>query len=139
MEKGTDHFKETIQAKLQEKADEDPLFAESLKKEEKNIDGCINYILTQVKKIGAMGYTDDEIYGMAAHYYDEDDLENCDPVKCRVVVNHKPELTDEERQELKEQARKEVLDAERKRMLSKRAKPSQADQKKQKAEQSSLF
>lgn len=138
MAKGTEHFKETIQNKLQEMAEEDPLFAKNLEKEDKYIDGCINYILSQVKKIGAQGYTDDEIFGMAAHYYDEDDLENCDPIECGVVVNHKPELSEEEKKELKEQARREELEKERKRLhsIGKR----KATKKKQEEEQQpSLF
>lgn len=137
MAKTTDHFKNVIQDKLNEMAEADPLFAKNLEKEDKDIDGCINYILTQVKKIGAQGYTDDEIYGMAAHYYDEDDLKKCDPVKCGVVVNHKPELSEEETEELKEQARKQVLEAERKR-LHKR-KPKSAKAKEEETTQSSLF
>lgn len=120
MGKGTDHFKETIQAKLNEMAEEDPLFAESLKKENKDIDECIRYIISQVQKSGRQGFTDDEIYGIAAHYYDEDDLENVPPANCNVVVNHIPELTEAEKQELREQARREVLEEERKRLHSRK-------------------
>lgn len=114
--KGTDRFTETIKNHLRQRAKEDPLFIKTLNKENKNIDDCIAYILTQVKKIGAMGYTDDEIFGMAVHYYDEDDLEVNDPIKCNVVINHKPELTPEEIEELRDQARKEVLREQRQRM-----------------------
>ena len=122
--KGTEHFKNTIKAYLDQAAADDPQFAESLNKEGKTLDGCINYILNQVKKIGAVGYTDDEIYGMATHYYDEDDLEKCDPIEMGVVVNHKPELTAQEKEELRKQARNEILDEERKRLRGN--KPSQA-------------
>lgn len=136
MRKGSDHFKETIQAKLNEMAETDPLFAESLKKENKNIDKCIDYVISQVKKSGRLGFTDDEIFGMAAHYYDEDDLKNVPPSNIgQVVVNHKPELSEDEIKELKEQARKEVVEAEKKRMTSKKPK-AKTDQK---HEQVSLF
>lgn len=57
MKKATKHFKETIKAELENMAEKDPLFAESLKKEDKTLDGCINYILGQVRKIGANGNT----------------------------------------------------------------------------------
>lgn len=138
MRKGSDHFKETIQAKLNEMAETDPLFAESLKKENKNIDECIDYIIGQVKESGRMGFTDDEIFGMAAHYYDEDDLDNVKPASVgKVVVNHVPELSEEEKEEIKEQARQKVLAEERQRLMARRkpSKPKKDDGPKQ----SSLF
>lgn len=121
--KGTDHFKNTIKAKLDEMAEEDPFFAEHLEKEGKSLDGCINYILHQVKKIGANGFADDEIFGMAAHYYEEDNIKDCNAIKCGVVVNHKPRLTDEEMEELKRQAREQVLAEERRRLTKKKEAP----------------
>lgn len=136
MKKGTEHFKDTIQAKLDQMAEDDPLFAESLRKENKDIEGCINYILSQVKKIGAHGYTDGEIFGLAAHYYDEDNLDEIDPIECGVVVNHKPELTEEEKQELKEEARQKVFNAERNR-LHPTGKPTASG--KEESNQSNLF
>lgn len=137
MKKGTKHFKAAIQARLQEMAEEDPLFAESLKKENKDIDECISYIISQVQKSGRQGFTDDEIYGMAAHYYDEDDLKNVPPASCSVVINHKPELTEEETQQLREQARKEVMEEERQRLHSNKAKASKKKQEEE--QQPSLF
>ena len=47
--KATDHFKRTIQAYLDNRAAEDELFAVSYRKEGKNIDDCITYILNYVK------------------------------------------------------------------------------------------
>lgn len=41
------------------------------------------------------------------HYYDEDNIDVGNPISCGVVVNHKVELTEEE----KAQARKEALKA----------------------------
>lgn len=138
MPKGTENFKNTIQAYLNKRAEEDSLFAETLKKENKTIEGCINYIFQQVRKIGAVGYTDDEIYGMAVHYYDEDDLEASDPVQMQVVVNHKPELSEQEKEKLREQAMAEVL-AEEKKRLQKKKGGKKASQSEQKQEQISLF
>ena len=34
------------------------------------------------------GFDDDEIYSMAMHYYDEDDIEIGKPISCKVMVNH---------------------------------------------------
>lgn len=86
--KGTDQFKEVIQQHLNQVAQNDPLFAKTLAKENKNIDDCITYILNTVKKSGRNGFTDDEVFGMAIHYYDEDDVKPGPKVSGQVVVNH---------------------------------------------------
>lgn len=137
MPKVTDRFKEVIENKLNEMADSDPLLAKTLTKEDKDIDGCINYILQEVKATGAIGFPNEEIYALAVHYYDEDDLEENDPIKCNVVLPYRPELTDEEKQELKEEARQDVFNKEKRRLYSSRSKPSR--NKKDKPQQSNLF
>lgn len=86
--KGTDHFKTAIQNHLNGLAAKDELFAESLKKPNKNIDDCITYIFNQVKASGCNGFADEEIFGMAVHYYDEDDIKVGKPISDTVVVNH---------------------------------------------------
>lgn len=108
--KGTEHFKKTIAEYLNQRADTDPLFAVNLKKETKNIDDCITYILNQVKASGCNGFSDDEIYSMAVHYYDEDDIEVGKPTDCQVVVNHVVELSDEEKEEARQEAINEYKD-----------------------------
>lgn len=105
--KGTENFKRTIQAYLEERAKVDDLFAKSYAKPNKNIDDCITFILNEVQKSGCNGFEDDEIFGMAVHYYDEDNLSVGEKINCEVVVNHKVELSEEEKQELKEKARKD--------------------------------
>ena len=105
--KGTEHFKKTIKAYLESRASTDSLFAVSYAKENKNLDDCITFILNQVKASGCCGMTDDEVYSLATHYYDEDDINVGSPISCSVVVNHQIELTDEE----KEQARQEAIKA----------------------------
>lgn len=81
-------FKTQIENHLNELATKDELFAVTLKKENKNIDDCITYILNQVQQSGKMGFADEEIYGMAVHYYDEDDIQVGKKVSAKVVVNH---------------------------------------------------
>ena len=94
--KTTDHFKRTIQAYLEQRAAEDKLFAVAYRKEDKNIDDCVTYILNEVQRSGCNGFTDGEVYSMAVHYYDEDDIEVGNPLSCQVMVNHTVELTEEE-------------------------------------------
>lgn len=86
--KASPHFKTAIQNHLNGLAANDELFAETLKKPNKNIDDCITYIFNQVKASGCNGFADEEIFGMAVHYYDEDDIKVGKPVNGTVVVNH---------------------------------------------------
>ena len=103
--KSTEHFKNTIKVYLDKRANEDLLFAVAYAKANKNIDDCITYIFNTVQKSGCNGFTDDEVYSMAVHYYDEDNIEVGKNFDCRVVVNHTVELTTEE----KAQARKDAI------------------------------
>lgn len=98
-------FKDTIKAYLDQRAQSDPLFATSYQKEGKSIDECCNYIVQEVQKMQVNGLADDEVFGLAVHYYDEDNLGEIKAVNCKVVVNHTVELTEEE----KAQARKDAL------------------------------
>jgi prolyl-tRNA synthetase len=84
---GTKQFKEIIKNYLEERAKNDEMFAKSYAKENKSIEGCVNYIFQEVKKSGCCGFADEEIFGMAVHYYDEDDVGGVMPKQCRVVVN----------------------------------------------------
>lgn len=89
--KATDAFSKIISEHLQGVALNDHLFAETLKKPNKNIDDCLTYILNTVQKSGCNGFEDSEVFAMAVHYYDEDDIKAGKPVKCKVVVNHTEE------------------------------------------------
>lgn len=129
--KSTENFKKAIQNHLDKLAEKDPLFAETLKKENKNIDDCITYILNQVKNSGCNGFEDSEIYGMAVHYYDEDDIKPGKKIDANVVVNHMVELSEEEKAEAKKKAIEEVIAQEKEKMRKKReakkpAEPSKA-------------
>ena len=120
----TAHFKRTIQAYLEQRAAEDILFAETYRKEGKNIDDCITYILNSVKASGCNGFTDGEIYSMAVHYYDEDDIEVGNPISCQVCVNHIVELTEEEKAEARRRAVEQYTQAELRKMQERHKKPT---------------
>lgn len=106
--KGTDIFKRTIHTYLVKRAASDELFAEKYANPEKNINECCTYILSEVQKSGCNGFADDEIYGMAVHYYDEDNIEICKASNAHVVVNHVVELTEEEKAEARQEAIKKL-------------------------------
>ena len=101
---GTEQFTRTIAEYLNLRAATDPLFAPNLAKPHKNIEDCITYILKQVQQSACNGFEDDEIYSMAVHYYNEDDLDVGSRVACHVVVNHTIVLTEEEKAEARKQA-----------------------------------
>jgi len=117
--KGTENFKKVIEAHLLERANEDPLFQLTMQCTDKNLDDCVTYILNQVKESGANGFTDDEIFGMAVHYYDEKSIDIGAEIKMEVIVNHKVELTAEEIAEAKQKAIDDVINEQRKKMTAK--------------------
>lgn len=109
--KVTDYFKRTIQNYLQRRAQEDALFAPRYANPKKNIDDCITFILNYVKQSGCNGFADDEIYSLALHYYDEDNIDIGKPLtNCKVVVNHTIELTEAEKATAREKAMQRATD-----------------------------
>jgi len=136
--KGTQAFNETIKTYLEERAENDALFAVKYANPSKSVDDCVTYILNSVRKSGCCGFTDDEIFGLAVHYYEENEIEIGKPVNCQVVVNHIVELTEEE----KAQARQDAIDKLRDEEMAKMRKPIQpkktTDNRTQ-VEQPSLF
>lgn len=75
-------FEEIIKAYLDKRASEDELFAKAYAKKSKSIERCCLYLISEAQKksfdankgkISAL--PDAEVYGMAVHYYDEDDME----------------------------------------------------------------
>lgn len=117
--KATEHFKQTIKAYLDERAKNDELFAVSYAKENKNMDDCVTFILNQVKRSKCMGLTDEEVYSLAIHFFDEDDIEIGNSIACNVIVNHTVELTEEEKAQARQDALKEYQ-AEQLRKMQKR-------------------
>ena len=111
----TDQFQTIIQEYLNNRAVEDTLFAETLKKPNKNIKDCITYILNEVKKSGIQGFADDEIFGMAVHYYDEDDIKVGSSISNVKIVTNKSdkgkskESKKEVTAEPKKKSKKEIL------------------------------
>lgn len=112
--KGSKQFKEVIETYLNKRATEDSLFADTLKKPNKNINECINYIVNTVQKSGQIGFADDEIFQMAIHYYDEDDIKvGKSSYHPKVVVNHTVDLTEDEKAKAKQAAIDELISEEK--------------------------
>lgn len=138
--KGSEMFKETIKSYLEARAKRDHLFAQTYKKENKNLDDCISYILQTVQNSGVNGFDDSEIFGMAVHYYDEDDLVVKPlPEGGRVIVNHHVEITEEEKEEMKKKALDSIFEEERSRILKKSKTKKTTEKEENTTEQLGLF
>ena len=75
MSKNVDKVKEVIKAHLDAMAQKDACFAERYANHDKNIDECMDYILSEARKRGRTVYmSDQEVFGMAAHYYEENGI-----------------------------------------------------------------
>ena len=75
-------FEIAIKTYLDRRAKEDALFAKTYKKKGKTIQKCCLFLISEAQKkafksdkgqIAAL--PDDEVYGLAVHYYDEDNLD----------------------------------------------------------------
>lgn len=107
-------FETVIKAYLDNRAAQDPQFAVKYANEKKSIEECCKFIEAEVcdliaNKRGAQSYgmTDDEVYGLAVHYYDEADIK-VKPIKAKTEV-FKTGVTYEPTEEEKEEARRIAL------------------------------
>lgn len=89
-------MEEIIKTYLEQRELEDESVARNLKKENKSIKGCCDYITKMSKKQAKNNVAmidDNVVYGWAVHYYDEDNLlEDKKPTPKAKVVAPKPEI-----------------------------------------------
>lgn len=84
--------------------------------------------------------TDNEVYSLCTHYYDEDNIEVGKAVNCGVIVNHRVELTPEEQAEAREKALKAYQDEELRKIQQRNSRPKPTTKAtKQEVTQPSLF
>lgn len=98
--------KQVIQSYLEERAKCDPLFATSYAKPNKKIDECYDYIISQAKKRGGsvVCISDDEVFGLAVHYYDEDDIKVSKQTNYKVSAGNVKKEASTEQPEIKKPA-----------------------------------
>ena len=114
-----DTFENAIREYLEKFAAGDPAFAEKYREGiegKKDVKSCCAYIIAQVKKTGRQGFTDDELYGMAVHFYDEKEVtvpEGNAQKGVKVVVNTKIELSKADKERIEKEAREKVEAEER--------------------------
>lgn len=102
--------KDIIKEYLDKRAAADPQFAASYAKENKSIDECFKYILGEARRRGSqVCMTDEEVFGLAVHYYDEDNIKVKPVGPAKAVVADKPapvKLSAKEKEAAKEEARR---------------------------------
>lgn len=83
-------FEDAIKAYLEKLAKNDELFAKTYAKKNKSLKECCNYIMAEAQKAAKGGkciaLSDEEVYNLAVHYYDEDDIKAPDEVKGASVA-----------------------------------------------------
>lgn len=144
-----DNFKQAIQSYLDERAKTDELFAKSYAKKNKSIDECYAYIMGEAirnsanlaSNVKGCMMENDVVYGMAVHYYDEDDIKiNKLSANVKASVSSpasKPiKLTEEDKNRAREEAIKRL--AEEQHALL-RKKPTKAKKEETEVQQMSLF
>jgi hypothetical protein len=87
--------KKKIERYLQDMARQDPNFKVKFEDKSKNIDECLSFIKSEAKKQASNGCAvidDDVVFGWAAHYYQEDQLEvdKDENLACVVNISKKP-------------------------------------------------
>jgi hypothetical protein len=116
---------------------EDPLFQQKLDQENKNIDDCVTFILNHVQKSQQIGFSDEEVFKLARHYYDEENIDLGKPVTMQEIkVNESLMPSKEEIEEAKKEARERLIKEE---MQKRRKASTTAKKKSDKEEQQSLF
>ena len=137
--KGTAHFKEIIKNYLDERAREDELFRVKYETTTRTIDEVVTYILNEVKTSGCCGFSDMEVFSMAAHAIDEPSLEIGEPITCDVVVNRHIELTEEEKAEQRQIALRRYQEEELHKFQTRHSKPKASKTQETIQPQPSLF
>lgn len=82
----SNQFQEVIKSYLDNKANKDKQFAKKYNNKKKSIEACCNYIIGEVRKLNTTAMADEEVYGLAVHYYDEENIEVGEVPNCTVVV-----------------------------------------------------
>lgn len=125
--KTVDPLMRPVQEYLEKRAAEDPQFAEKFNNPKKSLKECCKYIYGEAKKraggSSCVYIPPEEVFGMAVHYYDEDDIKVTGAgYTGRATVAPKPvELTAEQKAKA-EQAALEKYEAEQRAKIEAREK-----------------
>lgn len=131
-------FEKAIKAFLDDKAEKDPAFAEKYNSEKKNITDCCKFIIAEVKKSckgKEAACTDEYVYGLAMHYYDEENIKvPANVPSCSVVVPGDIKLSEADRTEAREEALRRLKEQEVQEQIRKERQRQETAEKKAEAE-----
>lgn len=142
---GPEKLDEAIKAHLDGMAAGDPVFAEKLKNPKKSLEECVRYVQGEVfhkyvkgekhGNIACAAPSRAEVFGMATHYYDEEDVKirGIDAVRSGGGKPAK-ELTKEEKDRIQKEAEAKYEAEVMKDIKEREAKKKKAEAKKKKAE-----
>ena len=136
-------FEQALKTYLDQRAQDDPLFATSYAKPKKSIQECARYCMQEARKLvkDNVAVVDNAtVYGWAVHYYDEDNIKvtgNYSQVHTEVSHTAKVELTEQEKAEAKKIAMERAIEEQRKQLHTKNKKAAQT--KENEPIQTSLF
>lgn len=136
--------KKLIQEYLDEKAKSDELFEKMYKKPGKDIDSCWAYIVNMAKSKGGacVCLSDAEVFGLAVHYYCEDNLEVKklpEGFKAAASGGKVDLLSDAEKKKLKKQAEEEFKAKMKKELEVEKTQIKKPKRKKDEVGMASLF
>lgn len=87
-------FKTAIKQHLDNLAETDELFAKTYAKKNKSLDECVKYIYSEVQKQSkgkqCVGVSSEDVFQLAVHYYDEDDIKVDGSIKPVVSTSPVP-------------------------------------------------
>lgn len=104
--------KDIIKNYLDERAKSDELFAEKYANPKKSINECWDYIVGEASKRGnCVAMSDEEVFGLAVHYYDEENIkvEKIRSFRGSSVGKEQVELTEEEKEEARQIAKERTV------------------------------
>lgn len=117
---GMEAFRRTIKEYLDNFAEQDEVFAEKYRNpyEGRTVEKCCEYIIGSARArctSQAVAMPDEEVYGLAVHYFEEEKLDVPKaPTNCRIVGNFQVTLTEEDKAKAKQEAisrwQKEVIE-----------------------------
>lgn len=140
--KSSTQVTDIIRNYLEQRCNEEPMFALKYANPSKSIEGAVNYLCHEVQKSGLTMMDSDTVFSIITHYFDEDNIEEQPSINCKIAVAK--ELSEEEQAQVREQAKQEAMERLRReemaKLTAKTAKPKTTDTEKKKQDnQPNLF
>jgi len=126
-------FENVIKSYLDDFVIKNPEFVNKYENPNKSIEECCSFICEEVQAMKVNGLSDEEVFGLAVHYFQEDKIKATGKSLANVVVNHAIDLTQEEKDKVKQKAIEQYQE-----QLIKNQKTKIAKEEKKKVEQGQL-